>query len=142
LISREEELPKECMQNEEIKLFLLMNRAVTYRKIHDPVLKEKEKKKIRDMAFDLCEECRDSETKDLILNTCNNLGIVNYVSGDGRPWMGRGTSEDVFEDDDWGDDYASPQPVVKPVKIYPNDPCPCGSGKKYKKCCGRKAETK
>ena len=23
-------------------------------------------------------------------------------------------------------------------KIYPNDPCPCGSGKKYKKCCGRK----
>lgn len=24
-------------------------------------------------------------------------------------------------------------------KIYPNDPCPCGSGKKYKNCCGRKA---
>ena len=23
-------------------------------------------------------------------------------------------------------------------KIYPNDPCPCGSGKKYKHCCGRK----
>ena len=22
-------------------------------------------------------------------------------------------------------------------KIFPNDPCPCGSGKKYKKCCGR-----
>lgn len=29
-------------------------------------------------------------------------------------------------------------PVEKSVKkIYPNDPCPCGSGKKYKKCCGR-----
>ena len=24
------------------------------------------------------------------------------------------------------------------IKIYPNDPCPCGSGKKYKQCCGRK----
>ena len=24
------------------------------------------------------------------------------------------------------------------AKIYPNDPCPCGSGKKYKQCCGRK----
>ena len=24
-------------------------------------------------------------------------------------------------------------------KVYPNDPCPCGSGKKYKHCCGRKA---
>ncbi len=27
--------------------------------------------------------------------------------------------------------------IVKGEKIYPNDPCPCGSGKKYKKCCGR-----
>ncbi len=27
--------------------------------------------------------------------------------------------------------------VIKEQKIYPNDPCPCGSGKKYKKCCGR-----
>ena len=24
-------------------------------------------------------------------------------------------------------------------KVYPNDPCPCGSGKKYKQCCGRKS---
>lgn len=28
--------------------------------------------------------------------------------------------------------------IVKGAKIYPNDPCPCGSGKKYKKCCGKK----
>lgn len=27
--------------------------------------------------------------------------------------------------------------IVKGDKIYPNDPCPCGSGKKYKKCCGK-----
>ncbi|MDO4284517.1 MAG: SEC-C metal-binding domain-containing protein [Eubacteriales bacterium] len=27
--------------------------------------------------------------------------------------------------------------IVKAPKVYPNDPCPCGSGKKYKKCCGR-----
>ena len=31
------------------------------------------------------------------------------------------------------------QTIRKEAKIYPNDPCPCGSGKKYKKCCGRKA---
>ena len=24
------------------------------------------------------------------------------------------------------------------IKVYPNDPCPCGSGKKFKQCCGRK----
>lgn len=29
-------------------------------------------------------------------------------------------------------------PIVKEKKVYPNDPCPCGSGRKYKKCCGRK----
>ncbi|RPI16560.1 MAG: preprotein translocase subunit SecA [Acidobacteriales bacterium] len=28
------------------------------------------------------------------------------------------------------------QPVVKGAKVGRNDPCPCGSGKKYKKCCG------
>lgn len=27
--------------------------------------------------------------------------------------------------------------IVKPKKIGRNDPCPCGSGKKYKKCCGK-----
>ncbi len=29
-----------------------------------------------------------------------------------------------------------PTPVKKVEKVGPNDPCPCGSGKKYKKCCG------
>ena len=30
---------------------------------------------------------------------------------------------------------AKPQPIRKAHKVGPNDPCPCGSGKKYKKCC-------
>jgi SWIM/SEC-C metal-binding protein len=29
-----------------------------------------------------------------------------------------------------------PTPLRKPVKVGRNDPCPCGSGRKYKKCCG------
>lgn len=28
-------------------------------------------------------------------------------------------------------------PVVKKIRVGPNEPCTCGSGKKYKKCCGR-----
>ncbi len=37
------------------------------------------------------------------------------------------------------DDSAARQPKKRAEnKIYPNDPCPCGSGKKYKQCCGRK----
>ncbi len=37
------------------------------------------------------------------------------------------------------DDSLAKAPVKREnAKIYPNDPCPCGSGKKYKQCCGRK----
>ena len=37
------------------------------------------------------------------------------------------------------DDSGPRKPVARAEKkIYPNDPCPCGSGKKYKQCCGRK----
>jgi tetratricopeptide (TPR) repeat protein len=43
-------------------------------------------------------------------------------------------SDDMFIDieDEW-----KQKPVVKEEKIYPNAPCPCGSGKKFKKCCGK-----
>lgn len=42
-----------------------------------------------------------------------------------------------LDEDDWG--YYEPQePIVREEpKIGRNDPCPCGSGKKYKKCCGK-----
>jgi preprotein translocase subunit SecA len=33
------------------------------------------------------------------------------------------------------------RPIVKGPKVGRNDPCPCGSGKKYKKCCGRDDST-
>ncbi|MCM1185250.1 MAG: SEC-C metal-binding domain-containing protein [Lachnoclostridium sp.] len=48
---------------------------------------------------------------------------------------------DIFDEDTRKALYKeqkSSTTVVKDKKIYPNDPCPCGSGKKYKKCCGRK----
>ncbi|MBO4618122.1 MAG: preprotein translocase subunit SecA [Lachnospiraceae bacterium] len=37
------------------------------------------------------------------------------------------------------DDSLAKAPVKRMEKVYPNDPCPCGSGKKYKQCCGRNA---
>ena len=37
------------------------------------------------------------------------------------------------------DDSLGKAPIKRAeAKVYPNDPCPCGSGKKYKQCCGRK----
>jgi len=35
-----------------------------------------------------------------------------------------------------GEASATKQPVLSQKKAGRNDPCPCGSGKKYKKCCG------
>ena len=50
--------------------------------------------------------------------------------------------EDIFDEETREALYKeqkSSTTIVKPDKIYPNDPCPCGSGKKYKKCCGKNA---
>lgn len=46
----------------------------------------------------------------------------------------------VGDEDSIFDEFTAAKqiPVVKEKKIYPNDPCPCGSGKKYKKCCGKR----
>ncbi len=48
--------------------------------------------------------------------------------------------EGIFDEDKRKELYLEQKKsgtIVKDPKIYPNDPCPCGSGKKYKKCCGR-----
>ena len=46
----------------------------------------------------------------------------------------------VDPDDDWDDEDGAivdvQEPYRAPPKIGRNEPCPCGSGKKYKKCCG------
>lgn len=49
--------------------------------------------------------------------------------------------EEIFDEDKRKELYReqkSSTTIMKPDKVYPNDPCPCGSGKKYKKCCGKK----
>lgn len=49
--------------------------------------------------------------------------------------------KNIFDEDTRKELYReqkSSTTIVKGKKVYPNDPCPCGSGKKYKKCCGRK----
>ncbi len=56
--------------------------------------------------------------------------------------------EDPIADMEWWACFQPPEPqrrrvvhpagqALKPKKVGRNDPCPCGSGKKYKKCCGR-----
>ena len=47
------------------------------------------------------------------------------------------TNEASDLEDEWMDDYFTPQSPITVTKTGRNDPCPCGSGKKYKKCCGK-----
>ena len=75
-----------------------------------------------------------------------NLGfdkalLYKNMVGAGADWL--------YELEEWNDifdeetrkalykEQKSSTTIVKDKKVYPNDPCPCGSGKKYKKCCGK-----
>ena len=59
----------------------------------------------------------------------------------GADWLyGLEEWHDIYDEESRKDLYKeqkSSTTIVKDKKVYPNDPCPCGSGKKYKKCCGR-----
>ncbi len=59
----------------------------------------------------------------------------------GADWLYELTEwNDIFDEEKKKELYKEQKrstTVVNEEKIYPNDPCPCGSGKKYKKCCGK-----
>ena len=79
-------------------------------------------------------------------DTVVNLGFdkeklyKNMVAA-GADWLyGLEEWEPIFDEEKRKELYKEQKEsgtVRKPAKIYPNDPCPCGSGKKYKKCHGR-----
>jgi preprotein translocase subunit SecA len=60
------------------------------------------------------------------------LSVVPRPQAMERVQVAKPTSENLG-----GDQPIVRKPVVKGTKVGRNDPCPCGSGKKYKKCCGQ-----
>ena len=79
-------------------------------------------------------------------DTVVNLGFdkellyKNMVAA-GADWLyGLEEWEPIFDEEKRKELYTEQKEsgtIRKPAKIYPNDPCPCGSGKKYKKCHGK-----
>lgn len=73
----------------------------------------------------------------------DDSGIVEFSATyaiDGEAQTHRERSRFKRIDDNWryvDGDIVSGPPVRKEPKVGRNEPCPCGSGKKYKKCCGR-----
>ena len=51
-------------------------------------------------------------------------------------WSEHGDDDEGFDPDGDGESLAVSEPYRAPPKVGRNEPCPCGSGKKYKKCCG------
>ena len=80
------------------------------------------------------------EDTEVSLDFDTSLLYKNMVAA-GADWLyGLPEWEDIFDEETRKALYKeqkSSTTIVKPDKIYPNDPCPCGSGKKYKNCHGR-----
>ncbi len=80
------------------------------------------------IGYDMFQEMTDGITEDTI-RTLFNVRVEEKVEREQVAEV-TGTNRD---------DNAIKTPVKrKEKKIYPNDPCPCGSGLKYKQCCGKK----
>ncbi|MDR3277600.1 MAG: SEC-C domain-containing protein [Oscillospiraceae bacterium] len=59
--------------------------------------------------------------------------LVTDMGNNTRMWLNNGhTPDELFQRDA---KHLRPLPAAKPAAVGRNDPCPCGSGKKYKKCC-------
>ncbi|MBR5422028.1 MAG: SEC-C domain-containing protein [Lachnospiraceae bacterium] len=83
------------------------------------------------------------EDTEVSLDFDNELLYKNMVDA-GADWLyGLPEWDDIFSEEKRAELYHEAK-IANTVhrdtpKIYPNDPCPCGSGKKYKKCCGKPA---
>jgi hypothetical protein len=104
-------------------------------------------------ALEIFPELRRAYDEGLIDPQCMGQSELDEVEGMPRGEMTRITRErhppidDVVDATGWWDrewqndpdepDRPSTQPYRAPAKVGRNEPCPCGSGKKYKKCCGK-----
>ncbi|MBQ1171622.1 MAG: SEC-C domain-containing protein [Lachnospiraceae bacterium] len=80
------------------------------------------------------------EDTEVSLKFNKELLYKNMVAAEAEWLYGLEEWKEIFDEDKLKTLYKeqkSSQTVVNAPKIYPNDSCPCGSGKKYKKCCGK-----
>jgi len=82
------------------------------------------------------EAFRDGPQEDFISRRPHNVYMVNKVYQDFIEKQEKANKYyDVREDDGGNEEFINAKDY-KAQKVGRNDPCPCGSGKKYKKCCG------
>ncbi len=82
------------------------------------------------------------EDTEVSLKFDKELLYKNMVAAEADWLYGLEEWESIFDEEKRSELYKEQKrstTIVKEAKVFPNDPCPCGSGKKYKKCCGRNA---
>lgn len=128
LKAAETEVSLSCGQNEQVKFFLVVNRLSAYGNIRKEEERDAAAEEMRKMILNLCEECRNQADSSVLLRLAAGYGLFQIEEDH--------YAEESFRDSFWDDEREETMaPVVKMEKVYPNDPCPCGSGKKFKKCC-------
>ncbi len=82
----------------------------------------------------------DVRRHDKTASSVGGIHAVIYAVEIRRPEEGLERKRVARVSDNIGSESKKREPVKKGVKIGRNDPCPCGSGKKYKLCHGRDRE--
>lgn len=91
-------------------------------------LSENEKQQIADQI----QKLQQSGEAEQISNSVKAANMLAQLEADINPKANNGKEPSVN-----GVEILNQDGTVRIMKVGRNDPCPCGSGKKYKKCCGR-----
>ena len=134
-------------KNEEENLKLRYEKLVEELKNKKAIKDEEARLKREELINN--EELSDSEFSEQFLDLANDLDLYNeFLIGEVNDIL-RDTIKDLQKRVAEGEakidalnryrkGQIAQQRFVTGKKLYPNDPCYCGSGKKFKKCCGKK----
>lgn len=83
-------------------------------------------------------DCLSGAVADSWRKFCDRHRVITAIAAVTK-WLDQPPAEKPTEEHDSGPDlFANPAvPPIAPRKVGRNEPCPCGSGKKFKKCCGK-----
>lgn len=139
VLEAEQKVEKKYRANQTVNTVLTMNLIDAYQHLSSKEQKKQWDEEVRQRLQRWLSSIKDDEERNLMISWCEEKGF--YVPYEQKMVSKEKNKKSLSIDEKmesylWGDNYTEMMPIVKSKKIYPNDPCPCGSGKKYKKCCG------
>lgn len=135
LMEQEGQIEEKYRTNPTVSAVLVMNLVDAYAHLSSKEQKRKWEDEVKQRVQLWCSSIKDAEERRLMLAWCEEKEL--FLDFDKKVSWKRIQEEMMIESYFWGDGEPEIMPVIKEEKVYPNAPCPCGSGKKYKKCCGR-----